>query len=93
MTLRTEIARFFRVHVFSIRIFMLNIFNLVFWILAIAGFRVGVQRGIDAHSWTIGMVAGCIGLAAGSVLGVAFLAFFYWLYRRRELRTGGTGGQ
>lgn len=71
---------------------MLNIFNLAFWILAIAGFRVGIQKGIDKHSWLIGIVAGLIGLAVGIVVGILFLAFFYWLYRRRELRRGVTDG-
>ena len=93
MGLKSEIARFFKLQVFSIRILMLNLFNLVFWILVIAGFRAGIQKGIEAHSCLVGAVAGTIGLAVGIAAGIVFLALFYWLYRRRELRGGGFHGE
>jgi hypothetical protein len=71
MTLKSHIGCFLRKHIFSLRIFALNLFNQVFWILVIAGVMIGAKRG---------PVSGLMGLVFGTGAGVLFLAFGYALY-------------
>jgi hypothetical protein len=71
MTFKAHVVFFLRRHVFSPRIFLLNLFNLVFWVLVIAGIDIG------AHG---GLVSGLIGGVAGMVGGILFLGFSYALY-------------
>jgi hypothetical protein len=73
-------------HVFSLRIFTCNLLNLIFWIFVFAGCRIGIQRGINAHSWTIGFVSGFVGLLLGTIVGIVFLWIFYLLHQRRMSR-------
>lgn len=82
MSLIWHIKFFLKTYVFSPRIFCLTLFDLVFWILVFTGCRLGIQRGIDAHSWSVGLVAGLVGFLLGMVAGILFLGFFYLLYCR-----------
>jgi hypothetical protein len=71
MTLKAHVRYFVRQHLFSPRIFANNLFNLVFWVLVIAGIDIGAEGGI---------VSAFIGGVAGVVGGILFLASCYALY-------------
>ena len=69
MTFSSHITFFLRTHIFSIKILALNLFNLVFWILVIAGVDIGAKRG-----------SALIGLALGLAVGILFHGFCYVSY-------------
>jgi hypothetical protein len=69
MTLRSHIAYFLRIHIFSLRILGCNLFNLVFWGMVTAGVNLGAKRG-----------SAIIGLVLGTAAGVLFHALGYAAY-------------
>jgi hypothetical protein len=71
MALKSHASYFLRHHVFSPRLFTLNLFNLIFFILLVAGAVIGAQGGL---------VPAFIGGVAGALVGVLFLGFFYAIY-------------
>ena len=77
MTMRSEIAYFLKEHIFSTRIFALNMFNFVFGMFVIVGYKIGIQRDV---------VWGLIGLLLGTVAGILFHGVCYVLCRRRLSR-------
>jgi hypothetical protein len=75
MRLKSHLT-YFMVHIiFNHRIFQLNLFNFVFWILVVAGIDIGFKRGL---------VASIFGGFAGAVAGIFFLGLFYALHASKH---------
>jgi hypothetical protein len=71
---------------FQSQILGLNFPNIIFWTPVFGGTRAGIQPGINASSWLVGLLWGSVGTAAGVFAGIVVLAVMYMIYLRQQSR-------